>query len=86
MGQLENIEAIEKELWRAAGTLRASSNYVSSECSLIQVTDQKAHDGGEFFASVSPVSSIAKLRQARALLRPGLLNGEVAAGRGNRGS
>ncbi|MHB8765774.1 MAG: class I SAM-dependent DNA methyltransferase [Deferrisomatales bacterium] len=31
MAQLENIEAIEKELWRAADTLRANSNYASNE-------------------------------------------------------
>jgi type I restriction enzyme M protein len=31
MAQLENIEAIEKRLWRAADTLRANSNYASNE-------------------------------------------------------
>ncbi len=31
MARLENIEAIEKELWRAADTLRANSNYASNE-------------------------------------------------------
>ncbi len=31
MPQLENIEAIEKRLWKAADTLRANSNYASNE-------------------------------------------------------
>jgi len=31
MAQLEHIEAIEKQLWRAADTLRANSNYASNE-------------------------------------------------------
>jgi len=31
MAQLENIEAIEKRLWKAADTLRANSNYASNE-------------------------------------------------------
>jgi type I restriction enzyme M protein len=31
MPQLEQIEAIEKRLWKAADTLRANSNYVSNE-------------------------------------------------------
>ena len=31
VGQLENIEAIEKRLWKAADTLRANSNYASNE-------------------------------------------------------
>lgn len=31
MGQLENIEAIERRLWNAADTLRANSNYASNE-------------------------------------------------------
>ncbi|GAL91451.1 N-6 DNA methylase [Microcystis aeruginosa] len=31
MAQLDNIEAIEKKLWKAADTLRANSNYASNE-------------------------------------------------------
>ena len=31
MPQLEQIEAIEKRLWKAADTLRANSNYASNE-------------------------------------------------------
>ncbi|SFJ78145.1 type I restriction-modification system subunit M [Thermoflavimicrobium dichotomicum] len=31
MAQLEHIEAIEKQLWKAADTLRANSNYASNE-------------------------------------------------------
>ena len=31
MAQLENIEAIEKRLWKAADTLRSNSSYASNE-------------------------------------------------------
>lgn len=31
MPQLEQIEAIEKRLWKAVDTLRANSNYASNE-------------------------------------------------------
>ena len=31
MAQLENIEAIEKRLWKSAGTLRANSELASNE-------------------------------------------------------
>ena len=34
MAQLENIEAIEKRLWKSADTLRANGNFASNEAFL----------------------------------------------------
>jgi type I restriction-modification system DNA methylase subunit len=53
--QLEHIEAIEKRLWSAADSLRASFNYASNEYFLAHFANQKANDGGKIFTPVSQV-------------------------------
>ncbi len=61
MAQLENMEAIERRLWKAADRLRSNSELASNEFFLTQFADQGAHDGGEFFTPISLVQLLVNV-------------------------
>jgi type I restriction enzyme M protein len=79
--QLEQIEAIEKRLWKAADTLRANSNYASNEYFLpIMGLVFLRHAYSRFLAvkdSIESGSRLSPLAKARDLLLPRLMNGEI---------
>lgn len=71
MPQLEQIEAIEKRLWKAADTLRANSNYASNEYFDDCINPR-------YLQIETLERSIKLLAQARDHLLPWLMNGEIA--------
>ena len=77
MTQLENIEAIEKRLWSAADTLRANSNYASNEyfMPVMGLFDEIANPALNEILIL--LDQNQKLAQARDLLLPRLMNGEI---------
>jgi len=87
--QLEHIEAIEKQLWSAADNLRTNSNYdaiIRDTFKLISFTipDNKIIE--MFTDRITPIlrqidvlsTENRKLKKARDLPFPRLMNGEIA--------